>query len=161
MFILQNQDNFRERSSIYDGFCGNIRIFISIAWCAQMCVTLCSPINNSLPAPPSIGFSSQEYQSRLPFPPLGDLPDPGIKPQSLVSPALVGGFSTIEPPGKPQNVYYCTFNLLNLKILKGKDYLSYLCTLEAIKLLGQDHKYIWTGINTIRLIVLLIQEICS
>ena len=35
--------------------------------------------------PLSMGFSRQEYQSGLPFPPPGDLPDPGIKP---VSPAL-------------------------------------------------------------------------
>ena len=34
-------------------------------------------------APPSMGFSWQEYWSRLPFPPPGDLPHPGIKPVSL------------------------------------------------------------------------------
>jgi len=33
-------------------------------------------------------FSRQEYWSGLPFPSLGDLPDPGIKPTSLASPAL-------------------------------------------------------------------------
>ena len=36
-----------------------------------------------------MGFSRQEYWSGLPFPPPGDLPDPGIKP---VSPALAGKF---------------------------------------------------------------------
>ena len=36
-------------------------------------------------APLSIGFSRQEYWSGLPYPPAGDLPDPGIKPESLVS----------------------------------------------------------------------------
>ena len=36
----------------------------------------------------SMRFSRQEYWSGLPFPPLGDLPDPGIKPKSPVSPAL-------------------------------------------------------------------------
>ena len=39
-------------------------------------------------APLSKGLSRQEYWSRLPFPPSGELPDPGIKPMSLVSPAL-------------------------------------------------------------------------
>ena len=39
-------------------------------------------------APLSMGFSRQEYYSRLPFPPPGDLPDPGIEPASPVSPAL-------------------------------------------------------------------------
>ena len=43
-------------------------------------------------APPSMGFSRQEYWSGLPFPPLGDLPDPGIELESLVSPALAGDF---------------------------------------------------------------------
>ena len=39
--------------------------------------------------PLSMGFSRQEYWSGLPFPPPGDLPDSGIKPASLMSPALV------------------------------------------------------------------------
>ena len=38
--------------------------------------------------PLSMGFSWEEYWSGLPFPPLGDLPDPGIKPVSPVSLAL-------------------------------------------------------------------------
>ena len=36
----------------------------------------------------SMGFSREEYWSELPFPPPGDLPNPGIKPMSLMSPAL-------------------------------------------------------------------------
>ena len=45
-------------------------------------------------APLSMGFSRQVYQSGLPYPPPGDLPDPGIKPMSLMSPAFAGGFFT-------------------------------------------------------------------
>ena len=45
-------------------------------------------------APLSMGFSRQEHWSELPFSPVGDLPDPGIKPVSLMSPALAGGFFT-------------------------------------------------------------------
>ena len=45
-----------------------------------------------------MGFPKQEYQSGLPFPPPGYLPDLGTK---HTSPALVGGFVTAEPPGKP------------------------------------------------------------
>ena len=48
-------------------------------------------------APLSMGFPRQAYWSGLPFPPPGDLPDPGIKP---MSPALAGGFFTTELPGK-------------------------------------------------------------
>ena len=43
----------------------------------------------------------QEHWSRLPFPPPGDLLNPGIKPESLVSPTLAGRSFTTEPPGKP------------------------------------------------------------
>ena len=46
----------------------------------------------------SLKFSRQEYGSGLPFPTPGDLPDPGIKPPSLVSPALAGGFFMTGPP---------------------------------------------------------------
>ena len=52
-------------------------------------------------APLFIGFSRQEYWSGLPIPSPGNLPDPGIKPESSVAPALAGGFFTTEPPGKP------------------------------------------------------------
>ena len=46
-------------------------------------------------APLPIGFSRQEYWSGLPCPPPEDLPDPGIKPESLKPSALAGGFFTI------------------------------------------------------------------
>ena len=48
-----------------------------------------------------MGFPKQEYWSGLPFPPPGDLPDPGIEAGSPLSPALAGGFFTIMPPRKP------------------------------------------------------------
>ena len=49
-------------------------------------------------APLSMGFSRQEYWSGLPFPSPGDLPDPGIEPES---PALLVDALSSEPPGKP------------------------------------------------------------
>ena len=45
-------------------------------------------------APLSMGFPRQEYWSGLRCPSPGDLPDPGIEPTSLKSPALAGGFFT-------------------------------------------------------------------
>ena len=48
-------------------------------------------------APPSMGFSRQEYWSGLPFPSPGDLPDAGIEPQS---PALRADTLLSEPPGE-------------------------------------------------------------
>ena len=52
-----------------------------------------------------MGFSGQESWRGLPFPPSGDLPDPGIEPTSLVSPALAGGFFITAPSGKPHSLY--------------------------------------------------------
>ena len=48
----------------------------------------------ALQAPLPVGFFRHEYCSGLPFPPLGGLPDPGIEPTFLVSPALAGGLFT-------------------------------------------------------------------
>ena len=45
-------------------------------------------------APLSMGFPRQEYWSGLPFPPPGDLANPGIEPVSVLSPALADGFFT-------------------------------------------------------------------
>ena len=50
--------------------------------------------------PLSMGFSRQEYQSGLPFPPPGDLSGPEIESTSPVSPALAGRFFTTELPRK-------------------------------------------------------------
>ena len=41
-----------------------------------------------------MGFSNQEYWSELPCHPPGALPNQGIKPMSLTSPALAGKFFT-------------------------------------------------------------------
>ena len=51
-------------------------------------------------APLSVGFFKQEYWLGSPFPPPGDLPNPGIVITSPGSPALAGRFSATEPPGK-------------------------------------------------------------
>ena len=53
-----------------------------------------TPCTTACQAPLSMGLSRQEYWSGLPFPSPGDLPNPGIKPLSLLSPALAGRFFT-------------------------------------------------------------------
>ena len=63
--------------------------------------------------PLSMGVPRQEYWSRLLFPSLGDLPDPGIEP---TLPALAGEFFTTEPPGKPMiyiHIYYVYISIYN------------------------------------------------
>ena len=49
----------------------------------QSCPTLCNPMDCvAHQAPLSMGFFRQEYWSGLPYPPPGDLPNPGTKPRS-------------------------------------------------------------------------------
>ena len=68
----------------------------------QSCPILWDPMDCSPQAPLSMGFSRLEYFSELPCPPPGDFSDPGIKPTSLMPPALVGGGSLpLVSPGKP------------------------------------------------------------
>ena len=59
--------------------------------CVQLFVTLWSVAHQ---APLSMGLSRQEYWSLLSCPPPGDLPNTGIKPASLMPPALAGQFFT-------------------------------------------------------------------
>ena len=66
-------------------------VLISCFSCVWLFATLWTIIHQ---APLSMGFSWQEYWSGLPCPRPGDLPDPGIKPLSLTSPALAGRFFT-------------------------------------------------------------------
>ena len=58
-----------------------------------------NPMDCSLPAPLSKGFTRQKYWSGLPCPPPVDLPNPGTEPRS---PALQAGSLPSEPPGKPK-----------------------------------------------------------
>ena len=51
-------------------------------------------------APLSMGLSRQEYRCGFPCPPPGHLPNPGVEPVSLASPALAGRFFISELPGK-------------------------------------------------------------
>ena len=79
---------------------------ISICICCCLvtvqCLTICDPLDSNNQAPLPMGFPQQEPWSEMPFPSLGDIPDPGIKP---TCPALAGGFFATEPPEKP----ICTF----------------------------------------------------
>ena len=68
--------------------------------CVQLFAT---PWTVAHQAPPSMGFSRQEYWSGLPFPSPGDLPNPGIE---LGSPVLQTDALPSEPPGKPNQCKY-------------------------------------------------------
>ena len=69
----------------------------------QSCLTLCDPMDYSLPSFFSIhGLLQARIVEWLPCPSPEDLPDPGIKPASPMSPALAGGFFTTSATGGAQ-----------------------------------------------------------
>ena len=55
---------------------------VSLSLVTKLCLTLATPWTVARQTPLSMGFSRQEYWSGLPFPSPGDLPDPGIEPES-------------------------------------------------------------------------------
>ena len=66
----------------------------------------------------SMGFPKQEYWSGFSFPPPGDIPDPGTKPTSPVSPALQGNSLSAEPSRKPiHKINKLTYWMWKLSIL--------------------------------------------
>ena len=67
---------------------------------AELYLTLCNPMDYSLPGHSFHGNFQERLWNGLPFPPSGDLPDPGIKPTPLACPTLAGRFFTAVPPGK-------------------------------------------------------------
>ena len=73
----------------------------------QSCPTLCDPMNHSLPGSSVHGILRQEYWGGLPCPPPGDLPDPGIEPTVLMSPAMRGRFFTTSAAWEAHSVYEC------------------------------------------------------
>ena len=85
-------------------FLRNTHDSLILCVCACVCMRTCTHTPAELwsvahLAPLSMGFTRQEYWSGLPFPPPGDLPNPGIKP---TYPVLAVGFFTTELPGKPK-----------------------------------------------------------
>ena len=69
----------------------------------KSCSTLVTPWTVACQVPLSMGFSRQEYCSRLPFPSPGDLPEPGIEPGS---PALQADSLLAELRGNPSYIIY-------------------------------------------------------
>ena len=74
-----------------------INVVLYVCVCVLSCRLFATPWIVAHQAPLSMGFSRQGYQSELPLPSPGDLPDAGIP---HAPPALAGGLFTTEPPGK-------------------------------------------------------------
>ena len=99
----------RKIALLCSSFSFKIKTWSCCCLITKSCPTLCDPIDGSPQIPLCIEFSRQEYWSGLPVPPAGDLPDPGIEPTCLASPALAGGFFTTAPSGKP-SLHLLTLN---------------------------------------------------
>ena len=81
------------------------QIMGAVGWAlnAQLCLTLCDPMNCSLPESSTHGISQARILEWVAIPFSRDLPKPEFKPASL---ALAGRFFTTEPPGyQPYKVY--------------------------------------------------------
>ena len=76
---------------------------------AQLCPTLCDPVDCSLPGSSVHGISRQEYWSGLPFPSPGDVPDPGFESKSPMSPALQVDSLPLSHQGSPGIELSCFF----------------------------------------------------
>ena len=87
--------------------------YIDCVLVAQSCLTLCNPMNWSLPDSSVHGIFQAKYWSGLPFPSPGDLPDPGFKPTCAAS---ADGFFTTKPPGKPSFICSPTYLLLSYQL---------------------------------------------
>ena len=72
--------------------------------------------------PLSMEFSRQEYWGGLPCPSPVDLPNPGIKPGSFMSSALMGGFFTTSTPWKP-NVVLLLHRIVEISMENSQEYL--------------------------------------
>ena len=93
LYFFKNKTTFK-----YNGY---LIILGALCVCVLSCIQrFANPGTADHQAPLSLGSSRQEYWSGLLCPTTADLPDSGIKPAALVSPALLGGLFTTEQPGK-------------------------------------------------------------
>ena len=70
-----------------------IKVEVLVTW---SCPTLCNPMDCNLPVSSVHGILQAKILEQVPFPSLGDLPNPGIEPASL---ALQPYSEPSEPPG--------------------------------------------------------------
>ena len=76
---------------------GRYCVYLCVCSGAQFCPTLWKPIDCSPPGSCVHGIFQENILEQVAILMPGSLPDPGIKPPSLASPLLTGGFFTIEP----------------------------------------------------------------
>ena len=111
--LMQRNDSkkcseFRLWGSCLSSMCVSVCVCVSVS--VYVCTCVWAVLSRVLPfaapwtvvyqAPLPMEFSRQEYWSGLLFPTSGDLPNPGIEPMSLVSPASAGRFFTTSATWK-------------------------------------------------------------
>ena len=106
--LIKHSISNNELRTFHTLFCSILKnnMLLRLFSCVQLFVTLWTVAHQ---VPLTMGFSRQEYWSRLPFPSPGDLPDPGIKSGF---PALQADSLSSQPPGKSP-----TLSLLILKLV--------------------------------------------
>ena len=95
---------------------GSLVLCVVLCYGAQLCLTLCGPLNCSPPGSSVHGILQERILECVASPLPGALSDPGIEPKSLTSPALAARFFG-SPPGSLGVTLNC-FLLLLFKILK-------------------------------------------
>ena len=97
-----NKSEREKQTSNINTYMWNLQKWYEVKWSEVKSLSrvrlLAIPWTVAYQAPPSMGFSRQEYWSGLPFPSPGDLPNPGIEPGSTT---FQVDALTSEPPGKP------------------------------------------------------------
>ena len=73
----------------------------------QSCLILCDPMYYSPPGSSVRGILRARILEWVAMPPAGDLPNPGIKPMSLMSPALADGFFTTSTTWEAPSLHTC------------------------------------------------------
>ena len=125
--------------SVQRGTCAIIKVE-SEGEVAQLCPTFCNPMDCSLPGSSAHGIFQAGVLEWLPFPSLGDLPDPGIEPGS---PSLQADTLPFEPPGKPIIKFECCVCIPDLSgyisgtlgDMKGQ-----------VKVMSDDNLPFWTSV---------------
>ena len=112
------------------------KIFVSICVCvcaylgAQSCPTLCDPTHCSPPGSSLHGIFQVRIWSGLPFPPPGDLPNPGIELASLVSPVLQADSLLLSHRGSHTHTYLVSITSLWSVVMKRR-YIKQRCVTYA------------------------------
>ena len=108
--VSKTDTQMRAPSACIPGLC--LKGTVCCAKSLQSCLTLCDAMDCSPPGS-SVHGIFQEYWSGLPFLTPGDLPDSGIKPASLASPASAGGFFTTNTTWEAQEEMYFVLKMLS------------------------------------------------